>query len=192
MRLRPAARLRRFGSDEDGLVMTEFLILLPLLIWAFIALFIFWDAFRTINQAQKASYAVSDLISRQRGDVPLSFINGMDDVMAMLAPSASDPRLRVTSVEWDPDNDRHWVLFSRSPGNRMAQLATADMRNLRPSIPAMADHDSVIIVQTEVDYHPIFDVGINSGTFHNFVVTRPRFYRRICLVESMATCPATM
>lgn len=185
-------RLRRFGSDEDGLVMTEFLILLPLLIWAFIALFIFWDAFRTINQAQKATYAVSDLLSRQRGDVPLSFVNGMDDVMAMLVPGGTDPRLLVTSVEWDPDNDRHWVLFSRSPGNRMPQLVTSDMRDMRPAIPEMADHDSVIIVQSEIDYNPIFDVGINSGTFRNFVVTRPRFYRRICLVESMASCPATM
>ncbi|MFZ1482823.1 MAG: pilus assembly protein, partial [Paracoccaceae bacterium] len=58
-------QIRRFRDQEDGLVMTEFLIMLPLLVWTFMALFIYWDAFRTINQAQKAAYSVSDVISRQ-------------------------------------------------------------------------------------------------------------------------------
>ncbi len=45
--------LRRFRDQEDGLVMTEFLIMLPLLVWTFMALFVYWDAFRTINQARR-------------------------------------------------------------------------------------------------------------------------------------------
>ena len=38
-------QMRRFRDQEDGLVMTEFLIMLPLLVWTFMALFVYWDAF---------------------------------------------------------------------------------------------------------------------------------------------------
>lgn len=196
------ARLRRFARDEDGaLVLTEFLLLLPMLVWGFIALFVYWDAFRTINESQKASYTVADLISRQ-GDVSTAFINGMDDVMDFMVTNSTGIRVRVTSVQWDPANDRHYVLFSRSPGNAMPRLTTAQMRDLRDRIPVMANLDGVVIIETEVDYTPAFSVGfdsillaigVDSQTFRNFVVTRPRgAARRICLVESMSTCPAWM
>lgn len=187
----PMKRLRRFMRDEDGLVLTEFLILLPLLLWAFMALYIYWDTFRVINQAQKASYAVSDLISRQ-GDVNMAFVNGMDDVMALVMRRGGDVRVRITSVEWDEDDDEFLILFSRSPGSHLPRLNENQIDDYRPWIPVMANHDSVIIVETEVDHAPIFDVGITPQTFRNLIVTRPRFNRRICLAESMATCPATV
>ena len=72
-------QIRRFRDQEDGLVMTEFLIMLPLLIWTFMALFVYWDAFRTINQAQKATYSVSDVISRQ-SEIDTVFIDGMQTI----------------------------------------------------------------------------------------------------------------
>lgn len=51
---------------EDGLVLAEALIMLPLLIWGLIAMFNYWDVFRTINMTQKAAYSIADLLSRQR------------------------------------------------------------------------------------------------------------------------------
>ena len=107
-------RVTGFRDQEDGLVMTEFLILLPLLIWTFMALFVYWDAFRTINQSQKASFAVSDLLSRQ-SEVDTSFISGMKTVMQYLT-GETDVRVRITSIQWlEPENE-YYVLFSRSPG----------------------------------------------------------------------------
>ena len=96
-------RLQRFSREEDGLVMTEFLIMLPLLVWTFMALFIYWDAFRTINQAQKAAYAVSDLVSRQ-SEVDRDFIGGMKKVMEYLT-NGKQVRMRISSVQWDETND---------------------------------------------------------------------------------------
>jgi hypothetical protein len=182
-------RLTRFRDQEDGLVMTEFLILLPLLIWTFMALFVYWDAFRTINQSQKASFAVSDLLSRQ-SEVNSSFISGMKTVMQYLT-GETDVRVRITSIQWlEPENE-YYVLFSRSPGNQLAQLSKADVWNMRDSIPEMSDRDSVIIVETEVAYDPAFEVGIPNHTFDNLVVTRPRTpIRRVCL--DVQPCPANM
>lgn len=38
--------LRRFLFREDGTVIAETLIVLPVLLWAYIGLFVYWDCFR--------------------------------------------------------------------------------------------------------------------------------------------------
>lgn len=205
-----ARRLRRFRDQEDGLVMTEFLIMLPLLIWAFIALFVYWDAFRAVNSAQKAAYSVSDLISRQN-EVNTSFINGMQTVTEYLVTDSPSVRIRITSVKYKEENDSLHVLFSRSPGDKMTPLTNADINDaeFRERIPLMADQDSVVVVETEVDYMPggwyvrklhtdgeghqvvvlNFDVGIPFSTFRNFVVTRPRYHTlQVCFTG--LSCPS--
>jgi Flp pilus assembly protein TadG len=206
-----ARRLRRFRDQEDGLVMTEFLIMLPLLIWAFIALFVYWDAFRTVNQAQKAAYSVSDLISRQ-AQVDTTFINGMQTVTEYLTDNASAVRIRITSVKYKQADNKLYVLFSRSPGNKLPQLTNAKVneKSFRDRIPVMANQDTVVVVETEVDYgmngwfarkeHTnrhgeqilifAFQVGIPPSTFTNFVVTRPRRYLQVCFTG--VSCPSTI
>ena len=70
---------QRFGTflrDEDGLILAEGLLMLPLVIWALVAMFIYWDVFRTINITQKAAYGVADLLSRQKVEIPLAFADG--------------------------------------------------------------------------------------------------------------------
>ncbi len=179
-------QIRRFRSEEDGLVMTEFLIMLPLLVWTFMALFIYWDAFRTINMAQKAAYSVSDVISRQ-SDITPGFVNGMQSMTDYLMADSPDVTLRITSVEYDQQPNQHRVLFSMSPGNKLPALNNGSLTPLIPRIPIMADNDSIVIVEASVAYQPGFDVGIVAQTFNSFVVTRPRYARRVCLTTN--PCP---
>ena len=180
---------RRFRDQEDGLVMTEFLIMLPLLVWTFMALFIYWDAFRTINQSQKAAYSVSDLISRQ-STIDTTFVNGMQTVTEYLLNDSTNVKLRITSIKYDEDSDQFAVLFSRSPGNKFPQLTNANVNlaTYRDRIPIMADQHSVVIVETEVAYDPAFEVGIPNHNFDNFIVTRPRFDPQVCFTA--VPCPS--
>lgn len=180
-------QLRRFRDQEDGLVMTEFLIMLPLLVWTFMALFIYWDAFRTINEAQKAAYSVSDLISRQ-STIDAAWVDGMQSTTEYLMSRAPNVRMRITSVKYKEADDSYYVLFSRSPGNKMPQLNSAGVKAMQDRIPIMADQNSVVIVETEVSYDPAFNVGIPDHTFDNFIVTRPRNDLQVCFVG--LPCPA--
>jgi len=184
-------QIKRFHDQEDGLVMTEFLIMIPLLIWTFLALFVYWDAFRTINQAQKATYSISDLVSRQ-SDLNTTFINGTQTVAEYLMGGDSSVKIRITSVKFVALSNEMRVIFSRSPGNRMAQLTTADMNTpaMRARIPLMANQDSVVIVETEIGHKPAFAVGIPNHYFDNFVVTRPRYNLQVCL--NGVACPSIM
>lgn len=40
---------RAFSRDDRGTLLVEFLFLLPMMIWGFIALVVYWDVFRTMN-----------------------------------------------------------------------------------------------------------------------------------------------
>jgi Flp pilus assembly protein TadG len=181
----------RFRDQEDGLVMTEFLIMIPLLLWTFLALFVYWDAFRTINQAQKATYSIADMISRQ-SDLDTTFINGTQTVTEYLMNNSSSVKIRITSVKYVAATNKMRRIFSKSPGNKLVPLTDADlnMPAMRARIPLMANQDSIVIVETEIGHNPAFSVGIPNHFFDNFVVTRPRYNLQVCLVG--VSCPSIM
>lgn len=57
--------IRRFARDERGSLLAELVIILPIGVFAYFALYVYWDAFRSMNIVQKASYTISDTISRE-------------------------------------------------------------------------------------------------------------------------------
>lgn len=199
--------VRTFAKDESGVLLAEALITLPLLIWGFVALFVYWDVYRTVNVAQKAAYAISDLLSRQVV-VTEDFVEGLPDILAFLTPGSPDLRMRVTSMEfdegtdnqpttWDGD-DSYTLLFSCSSDEVNAPSHTdASIQALEPQIPTLDDLGTVIIVETWTDYVPDFDIGVlnaapglTNRTFENFIVTSPRD-RRVCLEGGATECSDT-
>jgi Flp pilus assembly protein TadG len=179
--------LKDFRREESGSVVAEALITLPLLIWAFMAMFVYWDAFRSVNVSQKAAYNIADLLSRQ-AEVDNRFLDGMQSILTYMTPPEQNARIRMTSVQYIEADDRFIVLWSRSPGNAMPALndITVESQDFKNRIPQMSDGHSVVIVETEMDYNPPFEAGLSERTLAEFVVTRPRFYLRICLVSG---CP---
>ncbi len=185
--------LGRFARDESGTVMAEAVIVLPVLLWSYLALFVYWDSFRSINIIQKASYTVSDMISREMVTISTTYVPGMRTMMQYLVNDPNTVRLRVSSITYSLLNRRFEVHWSLSPNNAMAALTTTTLQTLtdcatpvRCRVPAMSDGDYVIIVEAEIDYKPAFSIGLGNQVLRQFVVTRPRFVPRICL--SGATC----
>lgn len=199
-------RFASFLRDEDGLILAEGLIMMPLLVWAMVAMFIYWDVFRTINISQKAAYSVADLLSRQRTEIPLTFANGLQNVLDFLTPGGHPVKMRITSFECKssagPVADQicngargdYRLLFSHSPGNKIATLTETDIQAWKGTkIPTMVHNESVFVVETQIDYKaqlPVallgFLIGVDDQSFGEFIVTRPR-NRRLCL-EGTATC----
>lgn len=199
---------RRFQSylrDEDGLVLAEALFMLPLLIWALVAMFIYWDVFRTITVTQKAAYAVADLLSRQKNTIPLAYANGLQNVMDFMTPNGHPVKMRITSFECvstvepnkfcDGTHGNYKLLFSFSPKGKVTTLLTeANIQAWKGTrIPIINHGESVFVVETSVEYKAQLQtaiagllVGVNDKTYGQFIFTRPR-YRRLCL-EGTATC----
>ncbi|MEO5621092.1 MAG: TadE/TadG family type IV pilus assembly protein [Cypionkella sp.] len=191
--------LKRFGRDESGALVAETVIVLPLLFWAYLALFVYWDAYRSINTSQKAAFTISDMISREMNAAPLpaSYVTGMRDMMAYLVDPDQTVRLRVSSVTWSQTNNRYEVDWSKTTDSVKPALTTSSVSSYKDQIPKLADGDHVIIVESWVDYHPAFkiggdfpvlkEIGLNDMVMQQFVVTRPRFTPKICMTGFACT-----
>jgi len=174
------ARLRPFARNQQGSVIVEAVLMLPMLIWAGVGMYAYWDAYQTINTTQKAGYAVADMISRRLEPVTMADLNGLNDVMNFLLSEGETARMRVTSVTWSEHDGAFQVQWSKSPGAVLAELTTADLQAYTSRIPAMADGDTVVLLETEVAFAPMFDVGIDPLTIKDLIVTRPRLVPRLC------------
>ncbi len=190
MDTKPARRrpsLARFLREDAGTLMAETVIILPLLIWAFLGLYVYWDAYRSVTTIQKAAYTISDMISREMEPIDTAYILGLDSVMDYLVDEDATLSTRVTSVAWSEANNRFEVHWSRSDGVTLPALTTATLQPLAGNIPDMAEGDYAIIVEVYMPYVSAFDVGLTNDHFSDFIVTRPRFLR--CIQIDNILCP---
>lgn len=93
------ARLRRFRHSSDGgLVSIELMLVLPIMIWAYLGMMIFFDAYRARTEAQNAALHVADLMSRQSQTMTTDYLEGLNDVFDFLTARTPESRLRVSLV----------------------------------------------------------------------------------------------
>jgi hypothetical protein len=196
-------RLALFLRDEDGLILVEGLITLPILIWAMVAMFVYWDVFRTININQKAAYSVADLLSRQRETIPTNFANGLQNIIEFLTPVGHPVKMRITSFQCNAPtgakvcnagSGSYTWLFSVSPGNKVPGLTSAQIQPWKGTkIPTLNNLESVFVVESTIEFKSQLPmvlagllIGVEDQTFGEFIVTRPR-HRRLCL-QGVNTC----
>lgn len=170
--------LRQFARDESGSQTVEIMLMIPIYVWSFLACYVFFDAYRVQSINAKAGYTIGDIVSRQDNYVTPEFIDSMHNLQRSLVDSRSIPRLRVTSFGYDADADVLRVIWSEVRGGG-TELTDARLATMRNAIPDMADNEIGILVQTSVEYEPIFAAGIAQMDFDDFVITSPR-NGRVC------------
>lgn len=172
-------RFTGFIRDDDrGTIGAEAIIMLPLLLWAFLAMFVYWDAFRTQNANEKAAYVIGDMISRETNLITAEYVDGMGDLFAYLTHERFPTRLRVSSIAWDAVTEDYAVIWSDVADG--GPLLTTDIVEQWDAIlPIIPPGDTVILVETALDYAPIFAVGLAAREMTQFIYTRPRFVTAI-------------
>jgi hypothetical protein len=191
-----AKQLGEFARDERGTVIVETVIVMPVLFWTVLAMFSYWDVYRSVNVIQKAAYTVSDVISRQGKDLPLTSDDmiGYEKLMNYLIDQDQMVEMRVTRLTYLDDTETYEVKWSCSPGGDMPELSNADVNtpDMKKKLPIIGDNDIRILVEANVKYTPIFNVGlpyfgatIQTGNdtllIGQFIVTRPRLATQIDL-----------
>lgn len=174
-------------------MLAEAVIVLPIMLWAYLALFVYWDAYRSLNSMQKASYTLSDMISREMLPVNQTYVNGMKSVMEYLIDDDQDVALRVSSVTWDEETMRFAIHWSASTSTSLPALTNTTLQEVitegtgtNVRMPEMSDGDYVVLIETSVDYHPAFNVGLEDSVQEQFIVTRPRFVP--CIAFGSTAC----
>lgn len=172
----PARALRRFGRDGAGAISTEAVLVMPVLLWVFMAMFVYWDAYRVQNGHIKASYTVSDMISRENTAINTAYIFGMHEIYRYLSMTDEATLMRVSSVQYRISDNSYRVLWSRTTSSGRAPAhTTATMAAQRDRLPKMADSHTTLVVETWRDFTPVLSVGLPQRTFYQFTAVRPRF-----------------
>lgn len=179
MLIRIKLLLGRFARDTKGTGAVEAAILLPTLLWAYAAAFVFFDGFNEKTLAQKAAYTVSDIFSRSSDPVNDGQIDGAKSLYDYLAQTDGNTSLRVTSVLWNGKKDKYVVKWSKERGSYFDTLRTADLVSMTDKLPVMFHRDTVVLVETHSVYSPTLNVGWNDLNIDTFVYTRPRFVPRV-------------
>jgi hypothetical protein len=165
--------LVRFKGREDGSIAVETVIMLPLMFWAYLAMYSTFDTFRMYNLNQTAAYTVGDAISRETQAIDADYLRGMQQLFEYLTRGTGQTALRVSSIWYDQANDRYHADWSQVRGT-VQPLTSDDVRDWHDKLPVMPDNERVTLVETWRDFEPLFKTGLERRDIHNFVFTRPR------------------
>ncbi|MEM7178339.1 MAG: hypothetical protein AAF503_11595 [Pseudomonadota bacterium] len=168
---RPRQILKSYVYDEAGSITTEFVLWIPLLMTWFMLSVVLYDANKNRNDAAKAAYTISDLISRKK-DVDNAYLEQLKSLEDNLLPrTAGSHTLRLTSLRFV--DGTYEVVWSKALGGGLP-LTSAELNPA--AFPTTADTDSLIVTEIDVPYTPLSDwVGITAKTWSFDVVSRPRF-----------------
>jgi len=181
---RLTTKIQSFLKDTRGSLSMETVLMWPLLLWAYGAMFVFFDGFKAQNLALKATYTVSDTISREMNALTPQYVSTMHTMMNMLAKARLDTKMRVTLVEWVQPENKYKVVWSEVRGPNILKYDTPALQAVKSKIPVMPDGEQIILVQTYSLFEPFMFVGFGALTFENVVTTRPRYVAHICMEYS--------
>ena len=183
----------RFADDRRGTIIVESLTAVLLISLGASAFVAFWQAYQVQNRVQKATYAISDLITRQRGTtVTRPFLDGMEQTAEFLMQGDQDAILRFTQVRRTEgvatDAAGLTVDWSYSPCNAKAALTTATISNIRSKLPLIDLGAALIVVEVDVDFDPrMSEIGFGKMTFRGFLSSLPRFEQQFGITGTGTT-----
>ena len=173
-------RARAFLSGSDGVVSVETVIMFPLLLWGFGAMFVFWDAFKSQNINLKASYTIADMISREDDPITPAFITGMNQVYQFLIgrDDGNDVRVTVVSQGLDTDGVTPVKNLEWSHATGLMQPFT-EVGLLEDNLPIMSVGDQLIVVETQMTWIPVLSYGLSERQMTQMIFTSPRFVPQV-------------
>ncbi|MEO0485241.1 MAG: hypothetical protein AAF092_04955 [Pseudomonadota bacterium] len=174
--------VRRFSRDEDGGAAVEAMLVLPILLWAFVASFVMFDAYKKQTDGLKVSYAVADALSREENDINQTFLNSMLKLSDFMTFSPEKLTQRVSIVCYSPQNQSYTVAWSRSTGPKKSSYpahTNTSIHNERGRLPVIPLGDQLIVVETFMRFTPIVDIGLSDQIFEYWTFTRPRFTNQV-------------
>ena len=183
-------RLRIFCAETRGSISVEFILAMPFIFWAFMAIYVYFDGFRQSTINLKAAYTISDLISRETDIIDDEYVDSMHALLQILTRATSAIDMRISVVRWDESDNRYYVEWSVIRGYDVV-LTDATIGGLEDKLPLLPDNEIVILVETDNTFVPLFNVGMTNKQLINFVFTKPRWVDQLCYIPGGGLqCPA--
>ncbi len=169
----------RTAKNEDGIMTVEALIVLPLLFWSIWASYNFFDGYRQSSRNLKATYAIADVISRERSIINGSYVDTLYEIFQTMVDQSAFMTMRVTFFRFDQAEDAHYILWSCARGDAV-ELPEGFFGKFS-LLPEMPDNGKMIYVETMHLYERPYKFlwGEDHLLMENTVFTHPRVYDNI-------------
>jgi hypothetical protein len=167
----------------------EAVVVLPTILTVFFALFAFFNIYNAKSLSQKASYTISDLLTRETRPVNGDYLEGLHKVYDHLIRSSSPTGLRVSVVRCKSTcnlSERQLEVVWSHATRQGEPLRNSDLPELDSRIPDASLGDQLILVETRHGYIPWVGAGftnLSSFVMAEFVFSRPRYAPRLCWIE---------
>jgi hypothetical protein len=175
--------MKKFFKNIEGAVIAEFMVILPVLMFWFMGMIVFYDAFHKWMKFTAATYTVSDLLSRQT-IIEDSFIESLDGLFDSVsdAKSKSDTWIRVSSLRKSAGALE--ILWAVDTSDILQPTITnADIESY---VPNRAIDEHLILIETFSVYNPVFDwVGLNLTNLNEAVASSPRFSSKLVNLDHL-------
>ncbi|WP_282118797.1 TadE/TadG family type IV pilus assembly protein [Ruegeria atlantica] len=169
--------LGTFVRRESGSLTVESALLAPMLVWSVVMTYGYFDGFRESTANLKAAFTVSDLISREaENEITDTYASSMYVIFNRMVRDNTPLKMRLSLVRYNAEDDLHIVEWSTHCGFT-GTWNNGNVKPLADTLPAMADLDTLIVVETSKDYDPPINTDwlASPHKFDNVVFTRPRF-----------------
>ena len=174
-------RLAAFRDETGGTVSVEFIIMAPIVFWAYASMFSWFDAYRQVGVHEKAAFTIADMSSRETNPLDSDYINATRDMVQFLTRSAQRPDIRISVIRYVGGNTNEFRLDWSQKRGSIGSLRNSDVRNWHNKLPMLVNGERIILVETRIEYTPPFLWGLmEQNDLATFVFTRPRFSPRIC------------
>lgn len=165
--------LRELRGDERGVSAVEFALIVPLLLAVLLGTVTIFDAFRTAQAAEKGTFTVGDMLSRQTA-ISQPMLTSMLTFVEKTVNFDGSARMRVSSIS----NAAGTLIldWSHSVGDQNLAIDAIDYG----TIPDIAVGDSVVLTEVFIPHQAfVAGFGFDRIVYNNKAVTRPRFVGKI-------------
>lgn len=172
-----------YWQDTRGSMMVESVLCLPLLFWVMAATFEFFEVHRYKSAREKATYTVADILSRENSAVGVTSTY-LDNALILFNEMSNDDatnQIRISVIQFNATDDKYEISWSDTRGTGpMVALTTADVENAHATLPILDNGEEVILVESQSQYTPVFDVGLDQMVISTRLFTAIRFAPQLC------------
>ena len=183
-------KLRRFWRETAGTAAVETVIMVPLLFMGLVFSYEFFGLMRQQSLQEKASYTVSDMLSRETAIVDDVYIDNAKRLLDLLTNNPEASQLRISVLRYHRNEAQNIDEFElrwtevRGEGEMLA-LSPEDVRTAFDVIPQTLPGQDLIMVESQSMYRPVVSatgVLANGRNVTTRVFMPLRFAPQLCFV----------
>jgi len=168
-------QLKAFRDNDRGTVAVEAVVIFPMVMWAFLAMFVFFEGYRQTAINHKAANTIADMLSRETANITPTYVDNTKDLFDLLAQANGDTKIRLSVIKWAERYDAYRVNWSKTEGQGVTPLDNDYLANIAHKLPTVPNQERMVLVETWSTYKPLFRIGLENTVINTFVFTRLRF-----------------